>query len=297
MWPEADLDRAPVDDFPPLWASAWGDDRFGLWADLVVGGVAQRMRWNEPGTFLMGSTKEQVAALKDKQLHDFAKDEIPQHPVTLTRGFWLADSPCTQAFWLAIEVKNPSRFTEGDEAPQRPVERVNWDAVSQFLGTLRGLLPAGCEPAFPTEAQWEYAARAGTQMAYHWGDDADDSKANWDGKNRGTTPVKRYEPNAWGLYDMHGNVWEWCEGSKREYRDQPEVDPPDGAGSASRALRGGSWSSSAGSARSASRAQLPRGDHWLRTGFRLALRSPSTSPAAGGAGPAERAAVALARSA
>ncbi len=283
MWPEADLARAPAHDFPPRWASVWGDDPYGLWADLMVNGVAQRMRWIEPGEFTMGSTAQERRSIKDKQRRDWAdRQEAPPHRVRISAGFWLADTPCTQAMWLAVVGgDNPAQFHEGPEAPLRPVERVTWDQVMErFVGSLRTLRPEA-DPCLPTEAQWEYACRAGTRTAYAWGEEPDTQRANIDGSVGQTSVVKRYPVNPWGLFDMHGNVWEWCADAMREYQDRPEVDPSGGTEGDVFVLRGGSWGDHAGYARSAYRNHDHRGNGWYDDGFRLALRSPSP---AGGAG-------------
>ena len=264
--------------FPPLWAVAWGDDRFGLWADMAVKGVTrQRLRWIEPGSFLMGS---------DPDENDRFEAEGPQHPVTLTEGYWLADTACTQGLWLAVlGGENPSHF-QGD--PELPVENVSWGEVQQFLVKLQGLLPQGTQAVLPTEAQWEYACRADTTTAFSFGDTISPVQVNYDGNYpyRGapqgeyrekTVPVKSLRANAWGLYQMHGNVWEWCADAMRDYT-QAAVDNPSGAtgqGADNRAVRGGSWFFNAQDARSALRDQDPRVNRGLNLGFRFALRSTS----------------------
>ena len=108
-------------EFPPRWASAWGDDRHGLWADLQVAGVVQRLRWIEPGEFVMGSDPNSDAGSDP--------DEQPAHRVRLTHGFWLANTACTQALWQAVMGSNPSGF-KGDDS--RPVERVRCEEVDDF---------------------------------------------------------------------------------------------------------------------------------------------------------------------
>ncbi len=284
MWPEADQARAPVGDFPPRWASAWGDDVYGLWAELVVGDVVQRLRWVEPGSFSMGSSAAERRQIDDKDVRKWAdQSEGPQHSVTFRRGYWLADTPCTQALWLAVMGgENPSHFKDGDEAAQRPVEQVTWDDAVRFCETLHQRVPEALAE-LPTEAEWEYAARAATLTAYAWGDAPDPQHANThDSAIRQTTPVKRYAANGWGLYDMHGNVWEWCADALRGYQDQPEVDPSGGTEGDRRVLRGGSWRRTAVGARSACRDHARRGDAWRGYGFRLALRSPSPAGGAGG---------------
>ncbi len=223
-----------------------------------------RFRYLEPATYLQGSPE----GIGDN-------DEHPQHPATLSQGLWLAETPCTQALWQAVMGNNPSDFKQGADAPRRPVENVSWDDVQTFLKALQRLLPPGCEVLLPTESHWEYACRAGTQTEYWWGDEPDDARTNWDGQQKGTTPVNRYPPNPWGLYDMHGNVWEWCADGSREYADAQARDPEGPIAVEFRALRGGSWINYPDDARAAYRARRPRKDAYRSQGFRFALRSSS----------------------
>ncbi len=258
--PEVAHRAPPAGHWPPAWAVAWGDDRFGLWTDLEVGGVVQRFRWIEPGSFLMGSPETEP---------DRRDREGPQHRVTLTQGFWLADTVCTQALWLAVVGgENPSDFKERDDLP---VENVSWDDVmKKFMPKLQALLPEGVEATLPSEAQWEYACRAGTLTAYGWGNKVNPRLANID--TRRTTPVKTYPANPWGLFDMHGNVLEWCFDGLRTYEDAEAVDPLGAVGDGPRARRGGAWNFRAGLARSAYRFGFKRGNRWYSLGVRVALR-------------------------
>jgi len=179
--------------------------------------------------------------------------------------------------WLAVMGgKNPSELAKAELSRDRPVENVRWDDAQAFLAKLQRQLPAGCEPVLPGEAQWEYACRAGTSRAYAWGDETDDERANVDGRYRGTTPVKQFEPNPWGLHDMHGNVWEWCsDGALRTYSEAPVVDLVASSDGDARTVRGGSWIAHAVDARAAYRLLRHRGGRYRYQGFRLALRSPS----------------------
>jgi len=264
--------------FPPPFADSWGDDEFGLWAEFTVstgyGSATQRLRWIEPGSFRMGSPASEPERWDN---------EGPRHWVTLTRGFWLADTACPQALWQAVMGTNPSRF-QGD--PQRPVELVSWHEVQGFLRALEKLLP-GCEAALPTEAQWEDACRAGSETPFSFGGNITPEQVNYDGnhpyaggakgRNRGeTVPVKSLPANAWGLYEMQGNVLEWCADGTRAYDEWAQQDPTgpvSGDEGAHRAVRGGSWIVRARGARSARRGAYLPGERYDVLGFRLSLRS------------------------
>ena len=260
------------------------DRRFGVFAELNIGATTQTFRYLPPGEFWMGGREDEPG---------HHEDESPRHRIGLSQGFWLADTACTHALWQSVMGgKNRSGY-KGDA--QRPVEGVSFDDVQTFLARLQALLPPGCEPVLPTEAQWEYACRAGTDTAFNTGTTMDRSQANFDadfgtplaprGEHSNTTvPVKSLPPNAWGLYEMHGNVWEWCDDDRRDYAatavaDGVVVDPAGQRGSgpkAVRAVRGGAWFSGARRARSATRGVDQRGCHSGGQGFRFALRS--TSP-------------------
>jgi formylglycine-generating enzyme required for sulfatase activity len=240
----------------PPWASEIGRDEYGLWVKVEVEGVRQRLRWIPPGRFWMGASPDDREA--------FAV-ESPRHEVHLTRGYWLFDTPCTQALWQAVMGTNPSHFKGGE----RPVERVSWEDCQGFIERLNGQLP-GLSLSLPTEAQWEYACRAGTETARY----AEELEAiAWYEANSGneTHSVKQLEPNAWGLYDMLGNVLEWCQDGKRNYTEAVKVDPvgPTDVG-AVRVIRGGGWRDSAQGVRAAFRVWFPPGDANDNLGFRCA---------------------------
>ncbi|MCB9758884.1 MAG: formylglycine-generating enzyme family protein [Alphaproteobacteria bacterium] len=274
---------------PPDWAVGWGEDRFGVFADVAVGFVTQRMRWIPPGAFMMGSPPDEPGRLVD---------EGPQHRVELSQGFWLGDTPVTQALWQAVVGDNPSCF----RSPTRPVEQVSWADGQGFCERLnrqvRGLLVR-----LPTEAEWEYACRAGTTtstwrgpleilgannapgldaIAWYGGnsgvgfelDNGVDS-SNWKEKQvaherAGTRPVQLKLANPWGLYDMLGNVLEWCEDAYATYAPGPQLDPVVQSGP-DRAVRGGSWLSSARYTRAACRGLYAPGLQDDDLGFRLAI--------------------------
>ena len=245
----------------PSWASAAGQDKFGLWAEFALGDVRQRMRWIEPGTFTMGSPSGEAGRVDD---------EGPRHEVRLTKGFWLGDTPVTQALWSAAMGNNPSSFKD----PKRPVEQVSWDDAQQFLNKMNARIP-GLGLGLPTEAQWEYACRAGSEGPNYAGDVRKLADIAWFYDNSGswfsdckTQPVATRRCNDWGLYDMLGNVWEWCADGKRSYTAKPVTDPAGPLDSASRASRGGSWNYDAWRARAAHRSQSNRGSRRLDSGFR-----------------------------
>jgi formylglycine-generating enzyme required for sulfatase activity len=255
------MDR-PDDFWPggtaPAWADHWGRDSWGAQVTLRVGNVTQRLRWVPAGEFLMGSPAKE----KGRDV-----DEGPQHPVRITRGFWLFDTPCTQALWQAEMGNNLSGFP----FPTHPAEQVSWGDCQEFAGRLNGMVE-GSSLSLPSEAQWEYACRAGTQGARYLEDlDA----IAWHLKNsRGQThPVGERAPNAWGLYDMLGNVWEWCEDGYNPgfYAKSPREDPlalPDA--STPRVIRGGSWRHNAWSVRAAYRLPNEPSGRSNLLGFRCA---------------------------
>jgi formylglycine-generating enzyme required for sulfatase activity len=254
-------------EFPAPWASDWGEDmHYGLWMSVQYRGVRQQLRWIPPGTFRMGSPPGEA---------ERSNDEI-QHEVTLTQGFWLADTACTQALWQAVMGSNPSRFT----GAERPVERVNWEEVQGFLERLNAAL---ADDAFrlPTEAEWEYACRAGTTTPFWFGAQITPAQVNYDGNypyaggRRGvyraeTVPVTALPCNGWGLYQMHGNVWEWCQDWYGTYPSRPVTDPVGPAAGENRVLRGGSWFNYGRSVRSAVRFAFHPGSRSDDIGFRLA---------------------------
>ncbi len=230
--------------------------------ELTLYGVKTVFRYCPPGKFLMGSPE-------DETCRDF--NEI-QHEVTLTRGFWLLETPVTQALWKTVTGENPSNF-QGIDA--RPVEQVSWDDCNSFIQKLNAerLAPDGLKFDFPTEAEWEYACRAGTTTPYNCGDKLTEYDANFGDIFGGTTPVKSYAPNAWGLYDMHGNVEEWGFDRFDLLFGEPPVDPQGSKYGSRRVIRGGSWFGCVWSCRSADRGLSSSEERYSFVGFRLALRS------------------------
>jgi len=232
----------------------------------LASGAVIHLRWIPLGRFPMGSPDDEVGRVND---------EGPQHWVTLSRGFWLADAPCTQAEWKAVMGTEPSDFKGSD----LPVEQVSWEDCQEFCKRLRSRFP-GLGARLPSEAEWEYACRAGTTGAYNDGSmcteprgkDPALDKLGWFDENSGgkTHSVRQKEANQWGLYDMHGNVWEWCEDWFGDYNADDQVDPAGPASGCGRVFRGGSWYSLARNCRSAKRLWWPLYDRNRSFGFRLA---------------------------
>jgi formylglycine-generating enzyme required for sulfatase activity len=216
------------------------------------------------GPFMMGSPDADSEAL------DLEK---PAHQVTISQPFYLGKYPVTQAQWEAVIGTNPSQFT-GD--PNCSVERVSWEDVQEFI---RGLNAKEGDAIYrlPTEAEWEYAARAGSTTAYSFGDDPrqlDEYGRYRDNSGDQTHPVGQRKPNAWGLYDMHGNVWEWVQDWYGAYAPEPVTDPRGPSSGSSRVFRGGSWGTGAGRCRSAFRGSGAPGDRGSDLGFRLLRTAP-----------------------
>jgi len=237
-----------------------------------------------PGSFLMGTPEQGTAvkwyyAVREKltkqpNLGAGRDNERPATWVTLTQPFWMGRTAVTQGQYEAVMGTNPSHFTAAGR--NAPVEQVSWDDATAFCAKLTereraaGRLPTGYAYTLPTEALREYACRAGTT-----GDYAGDLDAmGWYGANSGNTthPVGTKQPNAWGLYDMEGNVWEWCRDWYADKLPGGEVTNPMGPPSGSyRVVRGGSWGDGAAGCRSAFRYDGDPGFRFVSVGFRLAL--------------------------
>lgn len=266
------------------WMRALGRDRFGLWAEAREGGM--RFRWIPPGRFVMGSPPGEAGR---------GDDETP-HEVTLTRGYWLGETPVTQAQWEAVGGRrHPSYF----KSPERPVEQVSWDEARDYAKAIGGRLP--------TEAEWEHACRAGSTaatwvgdltiiaqnhapeldaIAWYGGNSGKDfdlpdgwDSSGWPGKQyahskAGTRAVRGKAPNPFGLYDMLGNVWEWCSDLYSEYTAAAVTDPVGAAAGAAagtdRVVRGSSWRLPASYVRAGQRLASPPDAHDLVLGFRVA---------------------------
>jgi uncharacterized protein (TIGR02996 family) len=231
--------------------------------DVALAGV-----FIPPGAFLMGSNEHE--------------SEQPVHRVTLTAGFFMAVLPTTQAQWQAVMGTNPSHF----KGPIRPVEKVSWDDCQAFCTKLTAHLSGSATVRLPTEAEWEYACRAGTTTHYHFGDVPSADRANyngaqtWNGSKKGknrnqTTDVGACPPNPWGLFDLHGNVWEWCADEYGPYAGNEQTDPSANvinSGNSSRVLRGGSWLVNPRHCRAADRGRISPATRRYYFGFRVCFR-------------------------
>ena len=203
-------------------------------------GVKLEMVLIPAGEFLMGSPDSDT---------DAETNEKPQHRVRITKPFYLGKYLVTQEQWEVVMGNNPSEF----KGPKNPVEQVTWDDCQKFLDKLNAKVARRRKVPVADRAQWEYACRAGSKTRYCFGDD--ESKLGdyaWYGKNSDnkTHPVGEKKPNAWGLYDMHGNVLEWCQDWWKDgyYNESPVDDPTGPATGAIRMDRGGSWSTRRGTA-------------------------------------------------
>ncbi|MBI1763261.1 MAG: formylglycine-generating enzyme family protein [Acidobacteria bacterium] len=240
----------------------------------TVNGVKLEMKNVPAGSFTMGSPANEA---------ERSNDEGPQHRVNVP-AFAIGKYEITQAQWQAVTGNNPSNF----KGANRPVEQVSWNDVTEFCQKLSQL--TGKTYRLPTEAEWEYAARAGTNTPFAFGSLLSSTQANFDGNypyggaakgvyRQQTTDVGSFTANAFGLFDMHGNVWEWCEDV---WHDNYNSAPLDGSGwlsggdSSRRVLRGGSWDNDGRSCRSADRYRYEPGNRGLVIGFRvvLAARTP-----------------------
>ena len=220
-----------------------------------------------PGSFRMGSGPEVLGR----------RDDESRHGVELTKGFYLGRYEVTQGEWLAVMDENPSQFA--DCGPRCPVETVSYLKIQEFMERLekRSL---GNRFRLPSEAEWEYACRAGTQTPFSTGEGLTTDEANFDGRypygdhpsgayRASPVPVGSYPPNPWGFCDLHGNVWEWCEDWYAPHPPGSVRDPRGPEWGELRVIRGGSWYFGADSARSSLRYTHRPQDDGFSLGFRL----------------------------
>jgi formylglycine-generating enzyme required for sulfatase activity len=241
----------------------------------ITNSIGMKLVLIPKGTFMMGSPIEEEGADNDEE----------QHQVTIGKDYYLGVTEVTQGQYEKVMGTNPSYFQKRvirkSDSSMYPVEQVSWEDAVEFCKKLSDLpeeKKAGRVYRLPTEAEWEYACRAGSKAAYSFGENSKTlGDYSWFGDNSGsqTHPVGEKKPNAWGLYDMHGNVWEWCSDWYDEYPKGAVSDPSGPSEGSSRVLRGGSWFSGAASCRSAFRSgddpsfRLSDGHY----GFRVALSS------------------------
>ena len=214
----------------------------------TVASIGMEMIFCPPGTFMMGSPTTESGRGGDET----------QHQVTLTNGFYLGKYEVTQAQYQTVMNGNPEGLNADPshfKGSNRPVEKVSWLDAQIFLSRINeieqsaGRLPNGWKYALPTEAEWEYACRAGTTTAYSWGNDINSSRANynWDGghndgnDSKQTVNIGQFSANPWGFFDLHGNVREWVHDWKANYLSGAQTDPEGPASGSNRVDRGGSW--------------------------------------------------------
>jgi len=231
---------------------------------VVFNSLGMTFRLIPAGEFIMGESKSAHTC------------HLPCHRVKISQPFYLGTHLVTQAQWEAVMGSNPSHF---QGRPEHPVERVSWNDVQQFLRQLTEREHMG-PYRLPTEAEWEYACRAGSTPFYSCDEEADQLQDyGWyGGSTESTQPVGQKWPNAWGLHDMWGNVWEWCHDGRRPYTGETVVDPmgPTAAG-ADRAIRGGSWNSPAHGVRE--RCGFAPDTRYGHIGFRCVRSVPGKSSA------------------
>ncbi len=220
-----------------------------------------KFSWCPPGTFVMGSAPDAFGRMQDED----------QHEVTLTNGFWMQQTEVTQAQYEALMGVNPS-FYPGD---QQPVESITWIAAVEYcrrLSELPAEKSAGNVYRLPTEAEWEYACRAGTTTVFSFGEDEKGAEEfGWylTNSERTTQDVGGKQPNPWGLYDMHGNVAEWCHDWYSLYPQTAVTDPVGAESGEDRIIRGGSWFQLPEFARCSHRNGAPPSSRYVARGFRV----------------------------
>ena len=227
--------------------------------EYTVNGVRFKMIAVAGGTFTMGATSEQ---------QNYDNDEKQTHTVTLS-DYYIGETEVTQELWVAVMGSNPSWFTGN---MQRPVEYVSWDDCQTFIRKLNEL--TGANFRLPTEAEWEFAARGGrNSRGYQYSGSSNLGDVAWyrDNSSSTTHPVKTKSPNELGIYDMSGNVYEWCQDWKGPYSSSSQTNPTGPSKGSGRVNRGGSWYNVACYCRSANRNCNPPNNRYYSLGLRLAL--------------------------
>jgi len=247
-------------------APAQGQKPDSLHTIQLPGGVALQLVLIPAGSFTMVSPPDEWGR---------AADEGPQRRVTITRPFYLGRFEVTQAQWKAVMGSNPSPFRLQPNADSLPADMIAWHHAQAFVNGLNKLGLGRFR--LPTEAEWEYACRAGTTTPYYWGSEGSQSaiaRHGWgysraEGKSH---PVGRLAPNAWGLYDMSGNVWEWCSDWFLPYNPADTTDPQGPAAGERKIYRGGSWYNEPEALRSANRhGHPPQGNGGINAGLRVVM--------------------------
>ena len=252
-----------------LGSPAWGGEK------RISNDIGMQFIRVEPGVFSMGSPKTEL----------FRDQNEPLHTVKLTRAYYLQETEVTLGQWWAVMGKKWVMKRRG--SPNMPVTRVSFYNCEKFIKALNK--KGRFQYRLPTEAEWEYACRAGTTTAYSWGDTIDCSRAMY-GNNKkksrecivffkglnipanGPAPVKSFKPNPWGFFDMHGNVWEWCQDIYKPYNNDPKTGNSM-ITTKNRVRRGGSWYKYPQYLRSANRAYAHPGAKFKTTGFRLVIEA------------------------
>ena len=234
----------------------------------ITNSIGMELVFAPPGEFVMGSPSGELRRDEDER----------QRRVKLARGFYVGATEVTQSQWSAIMGNNPSKW-KGDDLP---VEQISWEEALEFCRRLS--TKEGRRYRLPTEEEWEYACRAGTTTPFSFGETISTDQADYDGEytyghglkgvfRNQTVPVRSFPPNAWGLYDMHGNVWEWCPDSYRDYPQSPVRRKVEEAFIEGRVLRGGSWRSRPRYCRCANRVRDTQDSRLNNIGFRVVLET------------------------
>ena len=247
-------------------------DQYGLFIDLKIKErITQRFRRITPGWFMMGSPDDEA------ERESWGKEAL--HEVILTKGFWVADTAVTQEVWQAVVGNNPGYL----KRPDYPVDQVSYQDAVLFLELLNKRIP-GLRARLLTEAEWEYCCRAGTSTPFSFGTRINPEQANYNGRHpyhTGRVGKNRQQPvavkslpcNNWGLFEMHGNVWEWCQDYWQDdlSSEEPQLDPTGPEHGEFRVVRGGSWFLSGAGVRSAVRGKFALHVRNPHIGFRIAL--------------------------
>jgi formylglycine-generating enzyme required for sulfatase activity len=257
---------------PPEYQEKISGDFGPSQGDVILNSIGMKLVYIQAGDFMMGSglSPSQVSSQFGGNA-DWYKDEHPQHKVKISEGFWIGQTEVTQAQYRAVMDTNPSNF-KGDN---NPVEQVNWSDAMEFCKKL-SQKEIGRTYTLPTEAQWEYACRAGTSTVFSFGN-SESSLGDYawykSNSNDKTHPVGQKRPNDFGLYDMHGNVWEWCRDwyDSGYYNKNIITDPENKQGDSNRVLRGGCWDHTPVYFRSAERARFDTDSRYNNSGFRVVL--------------------------